>query len=67
MVGIDGFHHHLCRYVNLVGGDSFGGGELLDGKYGLLLCYSYGFTSELVEVYKGFGYREDEGGGGLAW
>ena len=27
------------------------------------MCCSCGFVAKLVEVYRGFGYREDEGGG----
>ena len=66
MIGVNGFHHYFSRYVYLVGGDSFRCGELLDGKYILFMCCSRGFVAELVKVYKGFGYREDEGGC-LAW
>ena len=55
MVAVDGLHYHFCRYVDLVGGDLFRFGELLDGKQGLFLSGSCGFIAELVEVYKGLG------------
>ena len=67
MIAIDGFYYHFCRYVYLVGGDVFRFCELLDGEYILFLGCACGVIAELVEVYEGFGYREDKGGGGLEW
>ena len=63
VVAIDGLHYHFCRYVDLVGGDLCRVGELLDGEQGLFLSGTCGFIAELVEVYEGFGYREDKEAG----
>ncbi len=62
MVSVNGFHHHFCRYVDLIGGDSVRAEELLDGVKGILLGYTCGIVSELIEVYDEFFFREVEGG-----
>ena len=62
MVNVNGFHNHLCRFSDLVGGDLVRVGELLDYSEGLLLSDTWGFIAELIEVYEGLGYRENKGG-----
>ncbi len=61
MVSIDGFDGWFCRFVNLISSDLARVEELLDGKKSLLLGCPCVVVTELVVVYKGFGYRLDEG------
>ncbi len=60
VVAVYSLHYHFCCYVDLVGGDLFRVGELLDDEKGLFLCSSCGRVSYLVEVDQGLGYWEDK-------
>ena len=62
MVALYSLHHHFCCYVNLVGGDLFRVGELLDDEKGLFLYSSCGRVSYLVEVNRGLGIGGINGG-----